>query len=178
MESTHSGPRILGDFEIIREIGRGGMGIVDEARQRSLNRRVALKVLSSGLGLTTKAVTRFRREAEAAAKLHHTNIVPIYATGEEHGIHFYAMELVEGPSLDRVIRHMRVGDAGMQPTKATGSTVDSPVPAEMPNWISATMAHTPVHAEPGSATRGKASDSTGSGISSGTRYFDQVAHDG
>ena len=55
-----------------------------EARQCSLNRRVALKVLSSGLGLTAKAVMRFRREAEAAAKLHHTNIVPIYATGEEH----------------------------------------------------------------------------------------------
>ena len=69
---------ILGDFELVREIGRGGMGIVYEARQRSLNRRVALKVLSSGLGLTAKAVVRFRREAEAAAKLHHTNIVPIY----------------------------------------------------------------------------------------------------
>ena len=98
---------ILGDFELVREIGRGGMGIVYEARQRSLNRRVALKVLSSGLGLTAKAVVRFRREAEAAAKLHHTNIVPIYATGEDRGIHYYAMEFVDGPSLDQVIRQMR-----------------------------------------------------------------------
>ena len=74
--------RRLGDFEIVREIDRGGMGIVFEARQVSLNRKVALKVLSGGLGLTSTAVIRFRREAEAAAKLHHTNIVPIYATGE------------------------------------------------------------------------------------------------
>ena len=81
--------RRLGDFEIVREIGRGGMGIVYEARQVSLNRKVALKVLAGSLGLTSKAVVRFRREAEAAAKLHHTNIVPIYATGEEKGTHFY-----------------------------------------------------------------------------------------
>jgi hypothetical protein len=90
----------LGDFEIVREIGRGGMGIVYEARQVSLDRKVALKVLSGGLGLTARAVQRFHREAEAAAKLHHTNLVPVYATGEENGSHFYAMELIEGPSLD------------------------------------------------------------------------------
>jgi hypothetical protein len=77
----------LGDFEIVRELGRGGMGIVYEARQVSLNRPVALKVLGVGLGLTPKAVQRFRREAEAAAKLHHTNIVPGYATGEQDGTH-------------------------------------------------------------------------------------------
>src|SRR5438067_6434836 len=102
----------LGDFEIVRELGRGGMGVVYEARQVSLNRKVALKVLSGGLGLTSKAVQRFRREAEAAAKLHHTNIVPVYATGEEGGAHFYAMELIDGPSLDHVIRQMRKGVAG------------------------------------------------------------------
>src|SRR5215470_7112937 len=99
----------LGDFEILREVGRGGMGIVFEARQVSLNRKVALKVLSGSLGLTSKAVIRFRREAEAAAKLHHTNIVPIYATGEHDGVHYYAMELVEGPGLDQVIAQMRSG---------------------------------------------------------------------
>src|SRR5262249_16869403 len=73
----------------------------------SLNRKVALKVLKAGLGLTTQAVTRFRREAAAAAKLHHTNIVPIYATGEDGDHYFYAMELIEGPSLDRVIPRLR-----------------------------------------------------------------------
>src|SRR6266446_9605061 len=93
--------RRLGDFEIVRELGRGGMGVVYEARQVSLNRRVALKVLSGGLGLTVKAVQRFHREAEAAAKLHHTNIVPVYATGAQDGSYFYAMELIDGPSLDK-----------------------------------------------------------------------------
>src|SRR5256714_4677975 len=115
--------RRLGDFEIVRELGRGGMGVVYEARQVSLNRKVALKVLSGGLGLTPKAVQRFRREAEAAAKLHHTNIVPVYATGEEDGTHFYAMELIDGPSLDHVIRQLR-HDPG---TVAAGA--GDPVPA-------------------------------------------------
>lgn len=99
--------RRLGDFEVARELGRGGMGVAYEARQVSLNRRVALKVLTPGLGLTPKAVSRFRREAEAAAGLHHTNIVPVYATGEEAGLHFYAMELIDGPSLDRVVTQLR-----------------------------------------------------------------------
>jgi serine/threonine protein kinase len=101
----------LGDFEVLRELGRGGMGVVYEARQVSLNRQVALKVLSGGLGLTDKAVQRFRREAEAAARLHDTNIVPVYATGEQDGTHFYAMELIDGPSLDHVIKHMRHSSA-------------------------------------------------------------------
>ncbi len=94
--------RRLGDFEIVREIGRGGMGVVYEARQISLKRDVALKVLSSGSHLDPRAVQRFRREAEAAAMLRHANIVPIYATGEDGGSYFYAMELVAGPSLDRL----------------------------------------------------------------------------
>ncbi len=83
------------------------MGVVYEARQKSLKRKVALKVLSSGLGLSSKAILRFRREAEAAGKLHHTNIVPIYTTGEDKGIHYYAMELVDGPSLDQVIKDLK-----------------------------------------------------------------------
>src|ERR1700687_768909 len=108
MTNEHgSQTRRLGDFEILRELGRGGMGVVYEARQVSLNRKVALKVLSGGLGLTPKAVQRFHREAEAAAKLHHTNIVPVYATGEQDGTHFYAMELIDGPSLDHVIRQLK-----------------------------------------------------------------------
>src|SRR5215472_18061786 len=103
--------RRLGDFEVVRELGRGGMGVVYEARQVSLNRPVALKVLGPGLGLTPQAVQRFRHEAEAAAKLHHTNIVPVYATGEQDSTHFYAMELIDGPSLDHIIRQMRAAAA-------------------------------------------------------------------
>jgi serine/threonine protein kinase len=175
MDATHSLPKRLGDFEIIREIGRGGMGVVYEARQVSLNRRVALKVLSSGLGLTAKAVHRFRREAEAAAKLHHTNIVPIYATGEEHDVHFYAMELIEGPSLDQVIRHLRDGSLPAESSCAPDSTVDSPAPSEVPNWVSDTMAYSPATAERATVPSARSSDATGSGISSHPRYYDQVA---
>ena len=133
------------------------MGIVFEARQRSLNRRVALKVLSSGLGLTSKAIQRFQREAEAAAKLHHTNIVPIYATGEDHGIHFYAMELIDGPSLDQVIRHMRNGGPEPSSGQEPDSTVDSPSPAGLPDWVSETVAFRSSVVDTGTATDSKAS---------------------
>src|SRR6476659_533031 len=98
--------RRLGDFEIVCEIGRGGMGVVYEARQVSLNRRVALKVLAGRSGLSAHAVQRFLREAEAAARLHHINIVPVYATGQDGTTYFYAMELITGSSLDHVIRQM------------------------------------------------------------------------
>jgi serine/threonine protein kinase/Tfp pilus assembly protein PilF len=97
----------LGDFDLIKEIGRGGMGVVYEARQISLKRRVALKVLPPGLGLSDRAVQRFEREAQAAAGLHHTNIVPVYATGEDRGSHYYAMELVEGQSMAQVLTDLR-----------------------------------------------------------------------
>jgi serine/threonine protein kinase len=111
--SSSQAPQRLGDFEVVRELGRGGMGVVYEARQLSLNRKVALKVLAPGLGLTAKVLERFRREAEAAAKLHHTNIVPVFATGEQDGVHFYAMELIVGPSLDLVIKHLRPAEPGV-----------------------------------------------------------------
>jgi serine/threonine protein kinase len=124
MTSDFIGKR-LGDFEGLREIGRGGMGIVYEAVQTSLGRRVALKVLGSGLGLTPKAVDRFRREAAAAARLHHTNIVPVYSTGEECGIHFYAMELIDGPSLDSVIRQMRGGECNDTKTEPPANFDDT-----------------------------------------------------
>jgi tetratricopeptide (TPR) repeat protein len=106
-------PKRLGDFELLREIGRGGMGIVYDARQVSLNRRVALKILPPGLGLTAQAVRRFEREAQAAAKLHHTNIVPVHAIGEEDGCHYYAMELIEGQPLSDVLRDL--GGSGSNP---------------------------------------------------------------
>ncbi len=104
----------LGDFEIIRELGRGGMGVVYEARQVSLNRKVALKVISSALGLSSKAEVRFKREAEAAGKLHHTNIVPIYATGEDDGTHYYAMELIDGSSLPDMLRRHEAPKSGKE----------------------------------------------------------------
>jgi tetratricopeptide (TPR) repeat protein len=161
---TPATPQRLGDFEILREIGRGGMGVVYEARQVSLNRNVALKVLSAGLGLTPKAVQRFHREAEAAAKLHHTNIVPVYATGEENGTHFYAMELIEGPSLDRVIKQLR---------QIREPRPELPCPTEGEKPESSLAATGPyVEAAEGSFS---ASELTSSSLGSGSHYFDSVA---
>ncbi len=97
----------IGDFHIVREIGRGGMGVVYEAEQQSLKRRVALKVLGQNVAGSERHLQRFRREAEAAARLHHTNIVPIYGTGDVDGIHFYAMQLIHGVGLDEVIGALR-----------------------------------------------------------------------
>ena len=104
-ESLPANP--LGDFQIVREIGRGGMGIVYEAVQLSLGRRVALKVLPFAATFDAKHLQRFRNEAQAAAQLHHTNIVPVYWVGSERGVHFYAMQLIEGLSLATVIRQLR-----------------------------------------------------------------------
>ena len=94
-------------FRLVREIGRGGMGTVYEAVQLSLGRRVALKVLPFAAALDPRHLERFRNEAQAAAQLHHTNIVPVYAVGCERSVHFYAMQLIEGQSLAEVISDLR-----------------------------------------------------------------------
>ncbi|MGE3181746.1 MAG: protein kinase, partial [Phycisphaerae bacterium] len=101
---THRGVKIIGDFEILDELGRGGMGVVYRAQQISLNRVVALKVLAVGAVQSERAIQRFQHEAQAAARLHHTNIVPVYAQGQADGNFFYAMELIEGRSLSAVLR--------------------------------------------------------------------------
>ncbi len=92
----------LGDFRIIREIGRGGMGIVCEAEEITLGRRVALKFLPKHPFLTDKQLDRFQREAKTAARLHHTNIVPVFGVGEDQGYHFIVMQLIPGVGLDKV----------------------------------------------------------------------------
>jgi serine/threonine protein kinase len=99
----------LGDFRILREIGRGGMGIVYEAEQISLGRRVALKVLPFAAALDAKQLQRFKNEAHAAAHLQHTNIVPVHFVGCERGVHFYAMQFVEGQTLASLIQELRQG---------------------------------------------------------------------
>ena len=111
----------LGDFQILTEIGRGGMGVVYEAIQLSLGRRVALKVLPFAAALDGKQLQRFKNEATAAAQLHHTNIVPVYAVGCERGVHFYAMQLIEGRSLSAVIRELR-GDSQNDPSSSSLAT--------------------------------------------------------
>ena len=100
-------PAQVGDYRIVREIGRGGMGIVYEAEQVSLGRRVALKVLPSPSGRDGTMLARFRREARASARLHHTNIVPVFEVGQDGEIRYYAMQFIHGQSLDSVIRELR-----------------------------------------------------------------------
>ncbi len=98
---------VLGDFQILREIGCGGMGVVYEAEQISLGRRVALKVLPFASMLDPRHLQRFQNEARAAASLHHPNIVAVHAVGCDRGVHFYAMECIEGQSLASVIHELR-----------------------------------------------------------------------
>lgn len=99
--------RTLGDFRLIEEIGRGGMGVVYLAEQISLGRKVALKVLPFAAFLDSRCLQRFKQEAQAAAMLRHPNIVNVHCVGCERGVHYYAMELVEGESLLGVVERLR-----------------------------------------------------------------------
>jgi serine/threonine protein kinase len=155
--------RRLGDFEVVRELGRGGMGVVYLARQVSLNRLVALKVLG-GLALSPRAVQRFRREAEAAAKLHHTNIVQVFGSGEQDGAHFYAMELVNGPSLDRVLRQLRQAH-------------EPPVPGGESAWEEppTDLARTGTYVEGAGPAADLVTAASPSSIGSDGHYFDAIA---
>jgi serine/threonine protein kinase/Flp pilus assembly protein TadD len=101
----------LGDFRLVREVGRGGMGVVFEAEQISLGRRVALKVLPFAAALDARQLQRFKNEAQAAASLHHTNIVPVFGVGCEGSTHYYTMQYIEGQSLAEIIGNLRGGNA-------------------------------------------------------------------
>src|SRR5262245_6412214 len=90
---------VLGDYRIVRKVGRGGMGVVYEAEQVSLGRRVALKVLPFAATMDPKHLQRFKNEARAAASLHHEHIVPVYGVGCERGVHYYAMQFIDGTTL-------------------------------------------------------------------------------
>jgi WD40 repeat protein/serine/threonine protein kinase len=110
----------LGDYRILREVGRGGMGIVYEAEQESLGRHVALKVLPAHALLDGQRLGRFQREAKAAARLHHTNIVPVYGVGEQDGLHYYVMQFIQGLALDEVLTELKKLRLARQAPTATG----------------------------------------------------------
>jgi WD40 repeat protein/serine/threonine protein kinase len=159
----------LGDFRILRELGRGGMGIVYEAEQESLGRHVALKVLSPEIARSQRQIHRFVREARAAARLHHTNIVPIFGVGEHDGLHYYAMQFIRGLGLDTVLDEVRrikghdkigssgagrstindvsdatvtiVGDSSASEEQLSGAQLErEPNPAlSNPSWVTAAM---------------------------------------
>jgi serine/threonine protein kinase/WD40 repeat protein len=101
----------LGDFHILREVGRGGMGVVYEAEQVSLGRRVALKVLPFAATMDARQLQRFHNEARAAASLEHPHIVPVFRVGCERGVHYYAMKFIDGQSLAEVIADCRLRHA-------------------------------------------------------------------
>jgi serine/threonine protein kinase/Flp pilus assembly protein TadD len=121
----------LGDFRILREIGRGGMGVVYEAEQISLGRRMALKVLPFAGVLDERQLTRFRNEARAAASLDHPNIVQVHSVGCERGVHYYAMQYVEGKTLAEVIAEMRQHATGGSPDR-TSTALSDEQPAATP----------------------------------------------
>jgi serine/threonine protein kinase/tetratricopeptide (TPR) repeat protein len=118
-----TGSECLGDFRIIREVGRGGMAVVYEAEQVSLGRPVALKVLPLAATLDTKHLQRFHNEARAAAGLHHGNIVPVYFVGSERGIHFYAMQFIDGQTLADLLAQLR-----RPPGRPPAAAGEAPVP--------------------------------------------------
>src|ERR1700732_3650419 len=124
-------PDRIGDYRIIREVGRGGMGIVYEAEQEALRRHVALKILPPNVAVDSQSVLRFRREARSAARLHHTNIVPVFDIGEREGVHYYAMQFILGQSLDAVIRELRLLPGLSRKEKAAPSTAPPPLAADL-----------------------------------------------
>lgn len=117
-----SGLRRIGDFRVLHEVGRGGMGVVYEAEQISLRRRVALKVLPFAAAVDPRHLQRFHNEAQAAAQLHHTHIVPVFAVGSEKGVHYYAMQFIDGPSLSQVLTDLRADG------RVAGRLSDTPLP--------------------------------------------------
>ena len=105
--AAYDPPKELGDYILRREIARGGMGIVFEATNKTLNRKVALKVLPFAAVLNQKQIDRFHNEAQAAARMHHPNIVPIYSVGVDRGVNYYAMQFIEGRSLSEALDELR-----------------------------------------------------------------------
>jgi serine/threonine protein kinase/WD40 repeat protein len=139
-------PERLGDYRLLRQLGRGGMGVVYEAVQESLGRHVALKVLPAGRLLSPTQRERFRREARAAARLHHTNIVPVFEVGEHDGVPYYAMQFIHGQGLDAVLEEVKrlgTGPAAGDFTAAQGLLSGAFAPAPAPADPSVTAPVTP-----------------------------------
>jgi serine/threonine protein kinase len=170
----------LGDFRLVREIGRGGMGVVYEAEQLSLSRRVALKVLPFASTLDPRQLQRFKNEAQAAAQLHHTHIVPVHFVGCERGVHFYAMQFIDGQTLADLIRELRqlegrepAGEAG-PPAAAVPPADSSTSPYPLPPFAAPYRAGLGLAADPAADTAPEARLATAHSVR-GAGYFRAVA---
>jgi WD40 repeat protein len=134
-------PKDLGDYRLLREIGRGGMGVVYEAVQESLGRHVALKILPFHRLMGPTHLERFQREARAAAQLHHTNIVPVFGVGEAEGIHYYTMQYIQGQGLDVVLEEVqRLRGRGSRPSRSESSGAKPRSADTHSEWASQTQA--------------------------------------
>lgn len=140
-------PTMLGEFRLIREIGRGGMGVVYEAEQLSLGRRVALKVLPATASQDPRQRQRFQIEAQAAALLHHDHIVPVFGIGFDEGAHYFAMQLIDGQPLTKVIQDLA---AQSSPERRSGSTAET---CELTSRAGFEKAPTPRHSSNSSLDR-------------------------
>jgi WD40 repeat protein/serine/threonine protein kinase len=168
----------LGDFRLLREVARGGMGVVYEAEQLSLGRRVALKVLSNACALQAKHLQRFQIEARAAAQLQHPHIVPVYAVGCERGVHYYAMQFINGQTLAALITQLRQR-AGLEPPpqpEAEGKTTPAAEGTGLP--VKGSDQPTTIYTPTSSSTSARELSPTSPLIAvstQGPEYFRQVA---
>jgi serine/threonine protein kinase/tetratricopeptide (TPR) repeat protein len=151
-------PLELGGFHVVRELGRGGMGVVYEAVERALGRRVALKVLPFAAAIDPRQIARFRVEAQAASQLNHPHIVPVYSVGRQGGVHYYAMQLIDGPTLAELIAGLRRQDdddaTEVRPTPTVPVSESVSTPPTTPTPAAATA--TPSWSLGSTSTRGRA----------------------
>ena len=171
-------PNQLGDYRIIRQIARGGMGVVYEAAQISLDRRVALKVLPFAAVLDQKQLQRFKNESHAAAQLHHTNIVPVFSVGCERGVYYYAMQHIDGQPLSTVIAELRqqAGLACASNTDFSMSDIaDSLARGQWHNSREQHHATAVRHSSTDSVTDDAIPTHTAKGIATSTVFFQSVA---
>ncbi len=159
----------LGDFRLLREVGRGGMGVVYEAEQVSLRRRVALKVLPFAAAIDPNRLQRFKTEALAAAQVQHEKIVPVHAVGCERGVHYYAMQFIEGQSLAALIGELRIlrDEQGRHPSLTPDERDDPAAAPDEPIGRTETRS--------GSETTLAATTVSRERFGDRRRYFDRVA---